>query len=94
MPHTTSPSVSHALTTPRAAAQVLASALLFAAAHPASALLPEALLGGVLGAALLAADGNLLVPTLAHALYNASVLLAYLAAAAATGGADVGGTAP
>jgi membrane protease YdiL (CAAX protease family) len=48
--------------------------LLFASAHPADAFLPEALLGTILSLSLLAADGNLVVPLLAHSLYNGIVL--------------------
>jgi membrane protease YdiL (CAAX protease family) len=54
--------------------QVLLTGLLFASAHPADSFLPEALLGVILSGALLAADGNLLVPLLAHSMYNACVL--------------------
>ncbi|KAF8062934.1 hypothetical protein HT031_003773 [Scenedesmus sp. PABB004] len=56
-----------------AAATVL-SALFFASAHPSDAFAAELLLGCVFGAALLAGDGNLAVPLLAHSLYNAFVL--------------------
>lgn len=48
--------------------------LLFASAHPADAFPAEALLGSILSLSLLAADGNLLVPLLGHALYNSCVL--------------------
>lgn len=48
--------------------------LLFASAHPADAFPAEALLGSILSLSLLAADGNLLVPLLAHSLYNTCVL--------------------
>lgn len=68
--------------------QVTASSLLFAAAHPAGALLPELLLGCVLGAALIAARGNLAAPVLGHAIYNGVVLAASLAKA---GGGGAGG---
>ncbi len=54
--------------------QVVLTGLLFASAHPADAFLPEALLGWILSLSLLAADGNLLVPLLAHSLYNVCVL--------------------
>uniref|UniRef100_A0A383VMF1 CAAX prenyl protease 2/Lysostaphin resistance protein A-like domain-containing protein n=1 Tax=Tetradesmus obliquus TaxID=3088 RepID=A0A383VMF1_TETOB len=53
---------------------VLLTGLLFASAHPADSFLPEALLGCILSGSLLAADGNLLVPLLAHSMYNAVVL--------------------
>jgi membrane protease YdiL (CAAX protease family) len=55
---------------------VAASAALFAAAHldPGSAL-PLLLLGALLGAATLRAGGNLVVPFVAHSLYNGAVLL-------------------
>lgn len=53
---------------------VLLTGLLFASAHPADSFLPEALLGVILSGSLLAADGNLLVPLLAHSMYNAVVL--------------------
>jgi membrane protease YdiL (CAAX protease family) len=56
------------------AAQVALSGLLFASAHPADAFAAEALLGTIFSLSLVAADGNLLVPLLAHALYNAAVL--------------------
>lgn len=58
--------------------QVVVTGVLFASAHPADAFLPELLLGCVFGGALLAAGGNLLVPLLAHALYNAGVVCAEL----------------
>jgi membrane protease YdiL (CAAX protease family) len=48
--------------------------VLFASAHPADAFPAEVLLGTILSLSLLAADGNLLVPLLAHSLYNACVL--------------------
>jgi membrane protease YdiL (CAAX protease family) len=54
--------------------QVLLTGLLFASAHPADSFIPEALLGVILSGALLAADGSLLVPMLAHSMYNACVL--------------------
>lgn len=47
-------------------------------AHPTDAFLPEAVLGCVFGGALLAGGGNLVVPLLAHAVYNAGVLGAEL----------------
>lgn len=50
--------------------QVPLIALLFASAHLADAFPAEALLGSILSGALLAADGNLLVPLLAHSLYT------------------------
>ncbi len=56
--------------------QVLVSGGLFALAHPSSQFVPEAATGVVLGAAYLASRGNLLVPTLAHAGYNAAIILA------------------
>lgn len=58
---------------------VVLSGLLFAAIHPQPHFIPEALLGCILGAAMLSADGNLLVPTLAHALYNGVIVAAELA---------------
>jgi len=54
--------------------QVPLTGLLFASAHPADAFPAEALLGSILSLSLLAADGNLLVPLLGHALYNSCVL--------------------
>lgn len=54
--------------------QVPLTGLLFASAHPADAFPAEALLGTILSLSLLAADGNLLVPLLAHSLYNTCVL--------------------
>lgn len=56
------------------ALQVPLTGLLFASAHPADAFPAEALLGSILSLSLLAADGNLLVPLLAHSLYNTCVL--------------------
>lgn len=53
---------------------VLLSGLLFASAHPADAFPAEALLGTVLSLSLIAADGNLVVPLLAHVMYNSVVL--------------------
>ena len=68
------------------------SSLAFAAAHPSALAAPELLIGGVFGAAFVAAEGNLLAPTLAHALYNALVLgVAYAAAASSGGGVSGGG---
>eukprot|EP00775_Hariotina_reticulata_P005170 gene5170-5408_t len=57
------------------AVAVLLTGLLFASAHSSEAFLPEALLGVILSAALLAGDGNILVPLLAHCLYNSFVLV-------------------
>lgn len=54
--------------------QVPLTGLLFASAHPADAFAAEVLLGSILSLSLLAADGNLLVPLLAHSLYNTCVL--------------------
>jgi membrane protease YdiL (CAAX protease family) len=56
--------------------QVPVTGLLFASAHPADAFPAEALLGSILSVSLLAADGNLFVPLLAHSLYNMCVLCA------------------
>lgn len=55
---------------------VCISAVVFAASHlyPGE-FLQLAVLGGVLGTSLVAARGNLMVPTVAHMLYNAAVLL-------------------
>jgi len=53
---------------------VLLTGLFFASAHPSDAFFPEALLGIILSVALLAGDGNLIVPLLAHFLYNTFVL--------------------
>lgn len=63
------------------------SALFFAAAHPPAAFLPELLLGAVLGTACVAARGNLVAPTLAHAAYNGLIV----AAAVLLRGVDVSG---
>ncbi len=73
-----------------AAAQVAASSLLFAAAHPPSAFLVEALLGAALGTACVAARGNLVAPVLAHAAYNGLVVSAALLLAR-VGGGGMGG---
>ncbi len=57
--------------------QVILSSLAFAAAHlnPADAA-PLFALGCMLSVTTIAADGNLLAPTLAHALYNGVVFAA------------------
>ena len=48
---------------------------MFAAGHlSGSDFAPLCILGGVLGTILWAADGNVLAPMCAHALYNAAVL--------------------
>lgn len=54
--------------------QVPITGLLFASVHPAESFYAEALLGTILSLSLLAADGNLLVPLMAHSLYNTFVL--------------------
>ncbi len=60
--------------------QVAVSSAAFAAAHLSGAdSVPLSVLGGVLGATLWAAEGNLLAPTCAHALYNAAILAAIAA---------------
>lgn len=69
--------------------QIGASSLLFAAAHPPGAFVPELLLGVCLGAACVAARGNLVAPTLAHAIYNGVIVAA--AAATALMGSGGGG---
>jgi hypothetical protein len=71
--------------------QVGVSSLAFAAAHPSALVAPELLIGAVFGAAFVAAEGNLLVPTLAHSLYNALVLGVAYAAASGGGGGGGGG---
>ena len=60
--------------------QVAVSSAAFAAAHLSGPdFVPLTVLGGVLGAVLRAAQGNVLAPTYAHALYNAAIMLAIAA---------------
>ena len=62
------------------ALQVFISSLAFAAAHLSGPdFIPLATLGAVLGATFLVAEGNLAVPTLAHGVYNAVILLSIAA---------------
>ena len=62
------------------AVQVAISSLAFAAAHLSGPdFVPLATLGAVLGGTLLAAEGNLVAPTLAHSIYNAVIILSIAA---------------
>lgn len=55
--------------------QVLAQAVIFAGSHLSPGdLLPLTALGVCLGTVTVAAEGNLIAPLLAHALYNGAVL--------------------
>lgn len=60
--------------------QVAVSSAAFAAAHlnPAEAL-PLFVLGLMLGTTAIAAEGNLVAPTIAHALYNGALFAAIAA---------------
>ena len=61
-------------------AQIAASSAVFAAHHLSGPeFLPLCVLGGVLGATLWAADGNVFAPMCAHALYNLTVLASIMA---------------
>lgn len=88
-PHGSHSTQKHQTTNP----QVAASSLVFAAAHPAPAFPSELLLGAALGAACVAARGNLAAPVLAHALYNGAVVAAALVlkGGGGSGGAALGG---
>ena len=55
--------------------QVLAQAAIFSGSHlSAGDLIPLTALGVSLGVVTVAAEGNLVAPTLAHALYNGAIL--------------------
>lgn len=55
--------------------QVLTQAVIFAGSHlSAGDLVPLTALGVCLGTVTVAAEGNLVAPTLAHVLYNAAIL--------------------
>lgn len=55
--------------------QVLVQAVVFAGSHlSAGDLVPLTALGVSLGTVTVAAEGNLVAPILAHALYNAAIL--------------------
>jgi membrane protease YdiL (CAAX protease family) len=54
--------------------KVALSSVAFAAAHPPAAAPAELLLGLALGAAVIAARGNLAAPVIGHCLYNGAVL--------------------
>ena len=59
--------------------QVAASSAVFAAQHLSGLdFVPLCVLGGVLGATLWAAEGNVIAPTCGHALYNTTILAALL----------------
>lgn len=55
--------------------QVLVQAIIFAGSHlSAGDLVPLTALGVTLGTVTVAAEGNLVAPVLAHALYNGAIL--------------------
>ena len=55
--------------------QVFAQAVIFSGSHlSAGDLVPLTALGVSLGVVTVAAEGNLVAPVLAHALYNAAIL--------------------
>ena len=57
--------------------QVLAQAFIFAGSHlSAGDVIPLTALGVTLGTVTVAAEGNLVAPILAHALYNGAILSA------------------
>lgn len=57
--------------------QVLAQAVIFASSHlSAGDVIPLTALGLSLGVVTVAAEGNLVAPILAHALYNGAILYA------------------
>jgi membrane protease YdiL (CAAX protease family) len=71
------------------------SAALFAAAHPPSAFAAQLLLGTVLGAACVAARGNLVAPLAGHALYNGLLVAGAIIFGVSAGSSGVaGGGAP
>lgn len=54
---------------------MVVTALAFAAVHPGQAFIEETIIGACLGVVMVVAEGNLYAPILAHALYNAVVIV-------------------